>query len=213
MPALKLRDIMTREVVTVPPEITLRDAMALFAARHVSGAPVVANGEVIGVVTANDLLGLAATLPGSPTVSELPDDVTLDEVSLDERPDLEEAEAVEAGDASVATYFTDLWDDAGADLVARTATSESPEWNVLEEHTVSDAMNPAVLSMPPDEDVTKAAAYMQQSGVHRILVMENGKLQGIVTTTDIARAVAEHRLSERRFVFGKPRTREDGAWW
>lgn len=208
MPTLKLRDIMTRDVVTVPPEVTLRDAMALFAARHVSGAPVVANGEVIGVVTANDLLGLAASLPGSPTVSELPDDVT-----LEEREDEEEAEAVESGDTSVATYFTDLWDDAGADLVARTATSESPEWNVLEEHTVSEAMNPSVLSMPPDEEVTKAAAYMQQSGVHRILVMEDGKLQGIVTTTDIARAVAEHRLSERRFVFGKPQTREDGAWW
>lgn len=204
---LKLRDIMTRDVVTVSPEFTLRDAMALFAARHVSGAPVVAGGEVIGVVTANDLIGLAASLPGSPTVSELPDDV-----SLADREE-QEAEEVEAGDESVAAYFTDLWDDAGADLVARTATSESPEWNVLEEHTVSEAMNPSVLSMPPDEEVTKAAAFMQTSGVHRILVMEDGTLRGIVTTTDVARAVAEHRLSERKFVFGKPQTREDGAWW
>jgi len=40
---LRLQDIMTRDVVTVSPELTLRDAMELLTSLHISGAPVVGN--------------------------------------------------------------------------------------------------------------------------------------------------------------------------
>ncbi len=40
---LRLRDIMTTELVTVAPELSLRDAMELLVTSHVSGAPVVAS--------------------------------------------------------------------------------------------------------------------------------------------------------------------------
>ena len=42
---LRLRDIMTTDVVTVSPESTIREAMELFASRHISGAPVVAGNR------------------------------------------------------------------------------------------------------------------------------------------------------------------------
>ena len=38
---LKLRDIMTRDVVSATPDMTIRDAMQLLSERHLSGAPVV----------------------------------------------------------------------------------------------------------------------------------------------------------------------------
>lgn len=57
---LRLRDIMTTELVTVSPELSLRDAMELLVTSHVSGAPVVAQHRVVGVVSATDLLGFAA---------------------------------------------------------------------------------------------------------------------------------------------------------
>jgi len=84
---------------------------------------------------------------------------------------------------------------------------------VLQEHTVSEAMNRSVCSLPPDADVPRAAEYMQRNGIHRVLVMDGDRLLGIVTTSDIARAVADHQLSERRFIFGKPQVRADGSWW
>src|SRR4051812_29748529 len=75
---LQLRDIMTTDVVTVTPETTIREAMELLAARHVSGAPVVNERELVGVVTATDLIALAASLSGTPTAhdddTEWPDD-------------------------------------------------------------------------------------------------------------------------------------------
>ena len=57
--------------------------------------------------------------------------------------------------------------------------------------------------VPPDAEVPKAADYMKRAGIHRLLVMENGKLLGIVSAMDVVRAVAEHRLYVRRYLFGR----------
>ena len=56
---LKLRDIMTRDVVSAAPDLTIREAMELLSERHVSGAPVVDGGKVVGVFSASDLLALS----------------------------------------------------------------------------------------------------------------------------------------------------------
>src|SRR5215510_13878698 len=53
---LRLRDIMTTDVLPVSPETSVRDAMELLARHHVSGAPVIANHQLVGVVTTTDLL-------------------------------------------------------------------------------------------------------------------------------------------------------------
>jgi CBS domain-containing protein len=41
---------------------------------------------------------------------------------------------------------------------------------------------------------------MQRTGAHRVLVMERGQLVGIVSALDVARAAAQHRLQDRRYV-------------
>ena len=55
-------------------------------------------------------------------------------------------------------------------------------------------MTREVLSQPSNTSVTKAAHHMLGLGISRILVIDKGELQGIVTTTDIVRAVAEAKL-------------------
>ena len=37
--------------------------------------------------------------------------------------------------------------------------------------------------------------------IHRVLVMQGDILYGIVTTSDVAKAVAEHRIRNRTYVF------------
>ena len=54
---MKVRDVMTREVTTVPPEMRLRDLAHILSERRISGVPVVdRDGAVIGVVSEADLL-------------------------------------------------------------------------------------------------------------------------------------------------------------
>ena len=51
------KDIMTREVTTVKPELTIHELAKTFAQHHISGAPVVdENGKVTGVVSDGDIL-------------------------------------------------------------------------------------------------------------------------------------------------------------
>jgi CBS domain-containing protein len=97
-----------------------------------------------------------------------------------------------------------MWEDAGADVAERMADTGGPEWNVLEEHTVGETMNRTVSALPPDTPVEHAAEVMRRATIHRVLVMEDGKLLGVVTTKDITDAVADHRFTNRVYVFGNP---------
>ena len=61
-PPLKVEDIMTSNVMGVPPEMTVREAMKLLSTHKISGAPVVNNmNKVLSVVSEGDLLKLAAS--------------------------------------------------------------------------------------------------------------------------------------------------------
>lgn len=54
---LKAVDIMKRDVITVPPEMTVEALGRLFIEKNISGAPVVdAAGRLVGIVTENDLI-------------------------------------------------------------------------------------------------------------------------------------------------------------
>ena len=207
---LRLRDIMTSDVITLDPNLSIREAMDVFTSRRISGAPVVAGDEVIGVVSATDILQFAAAIPGVPTEREAaPEwfgDVSGDE---DEQSTLREA-GVE--DDPSALYFTELWDDSGATVVERIVAQTGAEWNSLEEHTVSEAMTRApVCSLTPDTLVTVAADYMRRAKVHRVLVMSGAKLVGLVSSSDITAAVADGKLTARTYVFD--RARPDARDW
>ena len=197
---LQIRDVMTRDVLTVTPETTLREAADLFARRHVSGAPVVVGEKVVGVVSATDLLDFVASNPGVPEGGEEPEEV-------DEWGTLP---GWEVGDAPPATYFTDMWSDVGAETAERFADTHGPEWDALTEHAVGEVMTRKACTLAPDLPVTAAAEYMESAGVHRVLVLEHGRLAGIITSSDLARAVAEHKLTERRYVFDRSRADRQG---
>jgi CBS domain-containing protein len=185
-PALAVRDIMSTNVVVLDPEVTLREAVELLAGRHISGAPVVSGGKVVGVLSANDVLTFEADSPAVPT--EQPEQAEEDGVELPEED--EWAKDVEAP----GTYFNELWSDAGADVAERFSELKGPEWDLLAEHTVAEAMSRGVRSVTPGLSVPDAAAYMLIQRIHRAVVLERNELVGIVTATDIMKAVAQHRI-------------------
>jgi CBS domain-containing protein len=54
--ASRVEELMTRRVVTVPPEMPLKDVARLLVEHGISGAPVVRDGEVLGVISESDFL-------------------------------------------------------------------------------------------------------------------------------------------------------------
>jgi CBS domain-containing protein len=63
---MKASEIMTRQVITFAPDAPIREIVRAFREHGISGAPVVENGEVIGVVTELDLIARHSE-PHSPT--------------------------------------------------------------------------------------------------------------------------------------------------
>jgi CBS domain-containing protein len=180
---LHVRSIMSSRVTTVSPDLGLREAIALLIEQHVSGAPVVAGGRIVGVVSATDILEFADATPAVPALQ--PDQVEAE---------WEEPEAWVEGEAPPSTYFSEWWSDAGADVAERGERSASPEWDILADHTVAEVMTRHLCVVRPDATVSAAADYMLRAGVHRVLVVDGGKLLGILTTTDYVRAVAQGLL-------------------
>lgn len=179
---LKLRDIMTTDVVTVLPDTSLREAAALFARRHVSGAPVLREGAIVGVVSTSDIIAYAASRRG------------------------------DAGEPSGGWWWTDGGSadetrppprtravDPDAELLALTGEevrgqrARTTHGDLLDETTVEQVMTRKLWALDPEADVAFAAQVMARNGIHRVMVASNGRLAGVVSTTDITRAVADGR--------------------
>jgi CIC family chloride channel protein len=60
--------------------------------------------------------------------------------------------------------------------------------------SVRDIMTPRPYTVGPDEDVREAARQMLYADVHRLFVAEGERLVGVLSTTDIVRAVATGKL-------------------
>lgn len=191
---LKVRDVMTRDVVTLSPAATLREAAETLSAHHVSGAPVVDGGKPVGVLSLKDILDMLASTP--PVPAERSD--ALDWKAMVEDPPGWQGEA-----EPQATYFSELWPDAGPDSYERIVTSQAPEWDQLASHVVSEAMSRGLRWVGPEVDVVVAADTMQRARVHRLLVLEHGRLLGVISTMDVTRAVAQQRIVTRRWVFDR----------
>ncbi len=78
-----------------------------------------------------------------------------------------------------------------------TAEAESGGESVgerLEQTPVREIMTARPYTVAADEDVREAARQMLYADVHRLFVAEGDRLVGVISTTDIVRAVANGKL-------------------
>jgi len=82
------------------------------------------------------------------------------------------------------------------DILASEEEAENQEAReaVLEKTTVRDLMTPRPLTISPEADVSEAARQMLDADVHRLFVIADSRMVGVISTTDIIRAVAARLL-------------------
>ncbi|MBW2243642.1 MAG: CBS domain-containing protein [Deltaproteobacteria bacterium] len=157
---MQVSDVMRREVVTVRPSDTLPRLEEVLSRHRITGAPVVKDGEVVGVISRSDVIR---------------------QLEL-ERSRFEDSswyfEAFDAEERSA------LQDKQVVDAIgARHSTVQ-----------VRELMTTEVLSLGPDTSLSDAARQMVEHRVHRLLVMDSGKLVGLVSSLDLLRGLAELKL-------------------
>jgi CBS domain-containing protein len=199
---LCVRDIMTREIVKLSPEATIREAMETLATNHLSGAPVVAGDRVLGVISMTDILGF---------IINAPEPARREKESVGDDWEKFDRELEEDDDIQAAALSEDTWDQWTEDEAR--VDDASPEGdNLLDQHTVEEAMNQEVFRVRPESSVRAAATMMRKRGIHRVLVMENKSLVGIVSALDVARAVSDRGIAGSTGIVREPICDNPSHW-
>ena len=175
-------EVMTRDVVSLSPESTIREAIELLSTRHLSGAPVIVGKRVAGIVSMTDLLGFLINAP-EPAVIENAESITEDWDSSNS--DMDDNRDIDGSLGSEDTWEEwsnrpDISVDGGVFRCAQ----------AIDQHTVDEVMTDAIVSVPPGMSVRKASAVMHKHGIHRVLVMNNESLVGILSASDVVRTVS-----------------------
>ncbi len=140
------RDLMTPDVVTVPPETPVMVMARLLTDRGISAVPVVdAEGHVLGIVTEADLIRRLAGEEDKP-----------------------------------ASWFGALFADPA---------SQAERYARTHGVTARDLMTEKVISVTGDTTAAHVAQIMEKQTVRRVVVVEDGKLKGIVSRADLLRAL------------------------
>jgi CBS domain-containing protein len=160
---IQARSLMRTQVLKLSPNMPIPRALELFEDHKISGAPVVdSSGRVLGVLSSSDI-ARADHVKESATHSQARKLV------------------MRGGDDEHADDLTeeDLLsiEDYGPE------TSDGP--------TVGDWMNPEVISVRPESTLKELCRVLLDNGIHRVLVMEEGELKGIVTSSDVVRCIAQ----------------------
>jgi CBS domain-containing protein len=84
---------------------------------------------------------------------------------------------------------------SNTDVISVEAEAEERDRReLLHDTAVRDIMTPRTLTIAPDADVRDAAREMLYAEVHRLFVEEDGELVGVISTTDIVRAIATGKI-------------------
>jgi len=79
------------------------------------------------------------------------------------------------------------------EAAAECETAEERE-RLFERTAVRDVMTPRPLTIRPDADVAEASQQMLYLEVHRLFVEDEGRLAGVISQSDVVRAVATAKL-------------------
>jgi CBS domain-containing protein len=133
---MRVSELMQSNLVTIPSDSLVSEAILSLADAHVTGLPVVdANLHLVGVLSTSDIL-----------------------TALAER------------------------------------TPDTEPGMMFEDMLVRDLMTPKPMTIEPQSEVKQAAQQMLYANVHRLFVEKDGELLGVISQSDVVRAVANARV-------------------
>ncbi len=194
---LLVEDRMSNPVEIVAPETSIMAAGKVMELHGIKRLPVVDAGRLIGIVTQTDITrGLISISP----LKAVSDIMTTDVASVDTAATVAEAAQVMSSRGISSLIATHRHEVAGIvtekDLLRRVVALRKDPIQTQ----VVDIMSFPMISVPPSYSVLSAAKKMDVMHLHRLVVMTDNQIYGIITQTDITRAIRSEfeKLQQKR---------------
>ena len=189
---MTVEQIMSSPVRSLPRDLSVLDAGKIMEAEKIRRLVVVEDERLVGILTQTDIVRVLASYSMWKNVSEL---MTSDVAVIASSATAKEAAEVMASrnisclvaldNDAVAGIFTER------DLLKRViALKRNPVQTILK-----NVMSSPVMSVPSNYSIPSASKIMEKKKIRRLLVMDDLTLLGVVTQTDILKAI-KGRLQE-----------------
>jgi len=153
----KVKDYMKKRVIYFSPEDSVFKTAKVLSKHNISGAPVVKNGKVVGVISDTDVIKfIRLKVPGQGILTHEPHMLTLLVMNL-----------------------------------LKGQIDFKRELKRISKIKVKDIMCKDIISVSLEASILEAAELMEKYDVTRLPVIEKGKLRGIISKTDMIRALIE----------------------
>ena len=163
---VRAKDLMQTDVTTLSAEDTITEAIRVFEEERIHGAPVVdEQGRLVGVLSASDIVKVSHVEGG--------------------RIDAERHEYYLANPLEENLGEAPWWDE---DFFSK----EDYSVDVLGDKTVRDWMNPKAVFVAPEASLRKVCQTMTNERIHRVLVVDDGELKGLLSSFDVVRFLAQN---------------------
>lgn len=217
--SVNVSDVMTRRLVTATEDASLYDCARLMLNNKISSVIILKkDGKLAGIITKSDLVSVFLTQAATPlqvsaimtrnviTVKVADSLLYVESVLLKNRISrvVVERNRRPVGMITYRDFIPakiPLWlrQSGDAEEVKRYQMAEKPaELNLnqpsyLSTFIAADIMSPNPVTVEATDDVSEASLLMIRNGISGLPVVKNLLLVGIITKTDIARAIAEEK--------------------
>lgn len=182
LPDDTVRAVMSEDVISVALDASVQDAAARMVARAVQRVFVTARGDVTGVFSTLDVMRALADLGDDRPLSRF---MSTPVKTIGSHAGLGDATR-ELEDSGVHGLVV-IEGGQPVGVFSMVDALEARRWPP--EHPIEEVMNLRILSLPGDTPLRRAAQQAAATRVRRVLVVDEGRLVGIATGIDFARAL------------------------
>lgn len=192
---IRVEQIMSSPVRSVPRNLSVMEAGKIMETENIRRLVVLEDERPVGIITQSDMVRVLASYTVSKEVSEV---MTSDVAVIDSSENVKvAAELMASQDISclvamendaVAGIFTER------DLLKRIVAVKRDPARTL----VKDVMTSPVISVPSDYSVLSARRLLEKSKIRRLVVLDDEVLRGVITQTDILKAIKDTLQKEEQ---------------
>jgi signal transduction histidine kinase/predicted transcriptional regulator/CheY-like chemotaxis protein len=190
---LRVGEIMSSPVETISSDLSVLEAGRIMEDKHIKRLPILKEKRLVGIVTQTDLIRVLTSYGMWRDVEEL---MSKDVAGIQRNATVVDAAKIMAS-RNISCIIALKADElvgvlTEKDILKRVVALQKNPAHIK----IEQIMSSPVITLPPDYSVFSASRIMEKMDIRRLVIMMDKKLLGIVTQTDIFRAVKKKLQDE-----------------